>query len=180
MLSNQSDTNTLNALRHHEEAAFALLYRAYYPMIERMVIRNSGTVADAQDLFQDTLLILVKQIQDEGWQLTSSLKTYLYAIAHRQWLARLRHQSQTRSLDLADESVEDGLLPAWAAPTTEERVVGWLERITAHCQRLLKAVFFQNQPVTQMGEYNNAHTARNQQYKCLQQLRRVAKDNGES
>ncbi len=174
MQTSLSDTKTLTALRQQQESAYALLYQAHYPMIERMVVCNNGTVADAQDLFQDTLLIFVKQIQDDDWQLTASLKTYLYAIAHRQWLARLRRRSQTRLLDSADDNVADCSLPELAEPTTEEQVGGWLARITAHCQRLIKAVFFQNQPVTQAGSYNNAHTARNQQYKCLQQLRQVA------
>lgn len=143
-------------------------------MIERLVVRNNGTPDDARDLFQDTLLVLVDQLADENWSLRTSLKTYLYAVAHRQWLARLRQQARTERAD-ADQLAE--LLtcdPVEADdPSAVQRLTHWLSRITVHCQTLLRILFF-GQTKPGATAYKNAHTARNQQYKCLQQVRRVA------
>lgn len=169
-----ADQQTLDQLRQRDQAAYQLLYRAYYPMIERMVVGNSGTCADAQDLFQDTLLILVGQLDNEQWTLTASLKTYLYAVAHRQWLARLRQQRRMEPL-LANElksPILDEPLPA-DEPTPLQRLTAWLGRITIHCQSLLRRLFLEEKELTP-GPYKNVHTARNQRYKCLEQIRRVA------
>jgi RNA polymerase sigma factor (sigma-70 family) len=172
--TSDTDLRTIERLRQRDEAAFRLLYQAYYPMVERLVTRNSGTTDDARDLFQDTLLVLVSQMEREGWSLTASLKTYLYAIAQRQWLARLREQARSDRANarlLADLTLADGIDDE--ALTREERVTGWLNRITEHCQRLLRMLFLGQKNLASNG-YKNANTARNQQYKCLQQVRRVA------
>ena len=169
-----TDLQTLAQLRRRDEAAYQLLYRAYFPMIERLVVRNSGTPDDARDLFQDTLLVLVGQLDDEDWSLTASLKTYLYAVAHRQWLARLRQQARTERVDgdqLAELAVCDPI--ETDGPSAVQRLTHWLSRITVHCQTLLRVLFFgQSKPA--LTSYKNANTARNQQYKCLQQVRRIA------
>ena len=170
----QQDIQTVAALRQRDEAAFRLLYKQYYPVVERLVIRNQGTKDDAADVFQETLIVLMRNLDADGWNLTASLKTYLYAISHKRWLKRLHQKawfdtvSEETMNEWPDESDHCDAEIAHA-----HRLTSWLQQITEHCQRLIQWLFFEGRSAVDAG-YKNAHTAQNQQYKCLQQIRRVA------
>ena len=176
-----SDADTLRGLRQRDQAAFAILYQFYYPVVERFVLRNSGTRDDARDVFQETVLVLLDKVPREDFVLTSSLKTYVFAVGSNLWLKRLR--TARRLVRVDDERNWENypaLDAAWpsAAESAEATLPGvlrrWLGRISAHCQTLLRAVFFQHKNPVELG-YKNQHSAQNQQYKCLQQLRHVSK-----
>ena len=83
------DADLLPGLQARQNAAYAQLYAQCYPAIERHVCRHSGTAAEAQDVFQETLLVLLARLGRPGFALTASLNTYVFAIATRLWLKRL-------------------------------------------------------------------------------------------
>ena len=170
----QQDVQTVAALRRREDAAFRLLYTRYYPMVEWMVLRNQGTKDDAADVFQETLLVLIRNLDSDDWQLTASLKTYLYAVSHKQWMKRLHQKNRYKIVQ--EETLNewpDELPDCEVDSASTYSLSGWLQQITKHCQRLIQLLFFENRQVADAG-YKNAHTAQNQQYKCLEQIRRVA------
>jgi RNA polymerase sigma factor (sigma-70 family) len=54
-----------------------------------MVVSNSGTKIEAEDLFQDIMVVLYENILKQNLNLTSTLSTYLYSISWHLWLQRL-------------------------------------------------------------------------------------------
>ena len=85
-----TENTLLDQLKNEQNTSFELLYRLYYPTVAAYVTRNSGNTADADDIFQETIMILLQQVRKADFVLTSSLKTYLVAIARNLWLNRLR------------------------------------------------------------------------------------------
>ena len=60
-------------------------------------------------------------------------------------------------------------------PTKEENFTSWFTKITVNCQRILKAIFFYKEPMGSLMQkmgWKNKHTAANQQYKCIQQVKK--------
>lgn len=170
----QEDYQTIAALRRRDEVAFQLLYKHYYPMVEWIVLRNQGTKDDAADVFQEVLLVLMRNLDSDDWQLTAALRTYLYAVSHKSWMKRLHQKNRYKRVPeetLMEWAYEPAIYDTDTAST--HSLAGWLQQITQHCQRLIQLLFFENRSAADMG-YKNAHTAQNQQYKCLQQIRRVA------
>ena len=176
-MENPDDTTVLSDLRRQEENAYRILYRFHYPMVERFVLRNSGSQDDAKDVFQDTLVVLLRKVNDD-FELTSSLKTYVFAISSNLWLKRLAKARQ--NFDLYFDSVQDveshnalsALVEEDQRQARQARLSDWLGKITEHCKTFLQAVFFLGKKAEEMG-YKNKHVAQNQQYKCLQQIRKV-------
>ncbi|WP_338868252.1 sigma-70 family RNA polymerase sigma factor [Spirosoma sp. SC4-14] len=168
------DSTLLVNIQLRERVAYEFLYRYIYPSIARYVQKNNGNRADAEDLFQETLLALVENVKQPGFQLRSSLKTYLFSIARNLWLKRLRQQQP----DLIDDfSPFESLTDTLPNDSREGLLTNWLSKVSPMCRLLLKALFYENQPIAQlmlrMG-WKNKHTADNQKYKCVQQIRKVA------
>jgi RNA polymerase sigma factor (sigma-70 family) len=180
---NMEDTLLLREIRKQNNAAFEILYQFYFPVVERFVLRNNGTRDDAKDVFQETIMALMDNVPKEDFKLTSSLKTYIFAIASNIWLKRLRLASRI----LHDAVPETGEATMTEMEQEEEEQIRFsmLERIlwsvTRHCKRFLSKIFFtaaeREQLMKEMG-YSNTHSFDNQKYKCLEQTRKIVKHRG--
>ncbi|MCU0418539.1 MAG: sigma-70 family RNA polymerase sigma factor [Cyclobacteriaceae bacterium] len=169
-----SDNTLLDKVKAEESASFALLYKFYFAPIASYVKRNQGNNEDAEDIFQETVLVLLQKVREPDFVLTSSLKTYLYAISKNLWLKRLR-DNKIKFSDSANVDFEIEPFEIEQEISKEEKVTSWLSKITENCQRILKAIFYYQEPMSalmaKMG-WKNKHTAANQQYKCIQQIKK--------
>lgn len=53
---------------------------------------NAGSENDAEDIFQEALIIVFKKIKDEqDFELTAAFTTYIYSISRLLWLKHLRN-----------------------------------------------------------------------------------------
>lgn len=174
------DNEILDGLRSGDESAFALLYKEYYPATERYVTNNSGTADDAKDVFQDSMVILIEKIFKTDFELTASLKTYMFAISKNIWLKRIRSTSGRIESELTDEVLHDyqQQIEDWVdhERTQAEKVQLLLKKVTDHCYRLLRSMFFLEKNIDEIQDefgYSSRHNAQNQKYKCIEQARKA-------
>jgi RNA polymerase sigma factor (sigma-70 family) len=179
-----SDKLMLIQLEKEDSASFELLYKFYYPSVATYVTNNSGNTADAEDVFQEAIIILLQKVRQKDFVLTSTLKSYLFAIAKNTWLKKLRDNKVITVEDFGKIQQSSTSFSVEIVPekTREEKTATWLERITENCQRILKAIFFYQEPMDSLMKkmgWKNKHTAANQQYKCIQQVKKQKdKDKG--
>jgi len=172
------EIETINGLRERNNAAYNLLYTFYYPDIEKFVKQNSGTAADAEDVFQETILVLLNKVPKEDFVLTSSIKTYIRAVASNIWLKRLREAKRAARVQL-DYDLEDMTLTEWeekeAGKAERNMLQRLFERMSRHCVIFLTKTFLsgasREKLIEELG-YKNPHTFDNQKYKCLEQARK--------
>jgi len=173
------ENHVVEGLRKRENAAYHLLYTFYYPSIENFVMRNSGTSADAKDIFQETIIVLLDKVPKEDFVLTSSIKTYIFAVASNLWLKRLRDAKKLTQLD-NDLELEDMSLSEWEEKEeirSERNVIQRVfHKVSRHCLVFLTKTFLtgatREKLIEEMG-YKNPHTFDNQKYKCLEQARKT-------
>ncbi len=172
-----SDNSLLDRLKDEDNSSFEILYRFYFPSIATHITNNCGNTEDAEDIFQESIIVLLHKVRQTDFVLTSSLKTYLFAISKNLWLKRLR---DNKILPVADfekyqKETETFKIEIQPEKTKEDKLSSWLSKITANCQRILKAIFFYNEPMDSLMKklgWKNKHTAANQQYKCIQQVKK--------
>src|SRR5690606_6630340 len=87
------------------------IYRTYYQTIQHLVISNSGTVEDAKDIFQESLMAIFDRIHERKFVLTCQFGTFLYAISRNLWLRQLR-QKNVHFIDIHTAANMDILLMA--------------------------------------------------------------------
>jgi len=69
------------------------IYEKYHQAIVHLVETNNGTKDDAQDVFQEGLVLFYQKANQPDFQLTSTFLTYFYAICKYIWYNRLRKKS---------------------------------------------------------------------------------------
>ena len=168
----------LEDLKGENNHAFGQLYSKYFEMVHRFVARNSGQTDDAEDLFQDTMIVLVGKLRQDDFRLTASLKTYIMAIARNLWLKKLRSSPK----EIALQDLCSTALYAEISSTVEQertyrdKLQNLLHRITEHCRGLIHDIFFKEKAIEQIQEeygYSTRHNAQNQKHKCIEQIKKA-------
>jgi DNA-directed RNA polymerase specialized sigma24 family protein len=180
MSPSPADQQLVAQLRANQPEGFTFLYQHSYPAVERYVRQNQGTTDEAKDVFQDTLLILLSNVREPEFQLTASLKTYVFSISKHLWLKHLRQKTRLMPIEASELSEKaDEPASVSAGSSVFDMLGAVLASATARCLALLTALFFQKKFIDALVEeagYANRHTAQNQKYKCLEQARRQGRD----
>jgi RNA polymerase sigma factor (sigma-70 family) len=187
----QSHTNTeqqlLAALAQGEREATEQIYRQNYRIINGWLLKNGGSATDADDLFQEAMVVLFSKSQSEEFRLTCSVGTYLFAISKHLWYKKLQRKSRDpiALLDNTgndDEENDNGIAYEEDIDAHEEREAHYnqldeaLEQIGEPCRSILKAYYHQDKSMQEIAAdfgYTNTDNAKTQKYKCLTRLKKI-------
>lgn len=176
-----TEQELLQGLRAGRQEAFQRLYQQHYPMVRYLVIQNSGSTEEADDVFQDGLLVLIGKLRNAEFQLTASLKTYVYSVCRNLWLKRLKDKGKTQLIDfetpvqVAEEVAEDSNEPVL------QQLRACLETIGDSCRKILERFYYFKMSMEEIAAelgYTNAENAKNQKYKCILRLRKLMEESG--
>jgi RNA polymerase sigma factor (sigma-70 family) len=103
-----SDKTIIEGVRKQDEKILSWLYDNYLPAVKKYVLSNSGNSEDVSDVFQDSIIILYRNITEENLDLNTELKGYFFGIVRNVWNALLRKKQRTTELDI-DIVEEDGI-----------------------------------------------------------------------
>lgn len=84
-----SEKDILDGIYNGDKDVLRYVYGEYYPTIQVLIFRNSGKDEDAEDIFQDTLMIIYQKVKNNDLKLECSFKTYFYSISRNLWLQKL-------------------------------------------------------------------------------------------
>lgn len=178
-----SDDHLLIGLAKGESKATAFLYRKYRKPILLWLRTRGCDEHDAEDIFQEAILVLYSKAQEDAFRLQCQLSTYLLAVAKHIWLKKNRQQ-QKQSTDANTDLVEQNadLIVDEDVEYHQERellftkMAAALDTLGSPCNALLKAFYYQKKSMQQitveMG-YSNMETTKNLKYKCLNRLKKI-------
>jgi RNA polymerase sigma factor (sigma-70 family) len=156
---------------------FNQIYATHFEMVRKFILINNGTVNDAEDIFQDTLIILDRKLEEENFVLTAKLKTYIMGISKNLWYKKLRNKNFTVRLEEFHESdyYQDFTSSIERDKSNTEKLLNVISRISSHCNKLINDIFFLSKPIREIQKiygYTSKHNAQNQKYKCIEQLKK--------
>lgn len=179
-----SDTALLGALARNEREAMREIYEKYYDSLVRWIVSKGGLAADAEDAFQEAVLVLYQKAQDEDFCLTASIGTYLFAVCKRIWLKRINHKD-INSVYLYDDfpehwdensSTDEDIQLLKEKEEHFQHLSRSLEQLGSPCKELLQAFYLKDKTMQEIAdsfEYTNANNAKTQKYKCLNRLKKI-------
>lgn len=171
------DAKIITLLRNQQaDKAFTKLY-TYYSKVEKHILSNSGTKPDAQDIYQEALIVLYNKCQHNDFELTSSLNTYIYGISKYLWSNQLRKKSGKADFDITDAQVTatsndfDDIVEEQSKLQLAEKV---LTQIGQKCLSLLTMFYYQSMSMKDIASktgHSTEQSAKNAKYKCLQRAK---------
>ncbi len=87
-----SDEEIIAGLRKRDNRVLQYIYKNTYNPVKQLILNNAGSENDAEDIFQEALIIIFKKLkEDQKFALTSAFTTYIYSISRLLWLKHLRN-----------------------------------------------------------------------------------------
>jgi RNA polymerase sigma factor (sigma-70 family) len=180
----EKDLILLSQLKTGDNNAFEQLYRDHFYKVKQMIFKNNGTVDDAREIFQDTMIILFKKVRDSDFKLTVQLGTYIYAIAHNVWLKKIRDSKHLKMISIVDtdliEKLPDNLDIENMHQNYEQQHTIISEIITKmkkECRDIIDAAFFKKMSgiliAKQLGYTEDFVKVK--KYRCMQELKTLVK-----
>ncbi|MFT4023207.1 MAG: sigma-70 family RNA polymerase sigma factor [Flavihumibacter sp.] len=175
----RAERELLKGLAEKDAAATETIYRKHYQMVQSMVLGGNGSIDDARDVFQETMLVLYDKARNPAFELTCLLKTFIYSVARRLWLKRLQQMQKTGpALESIAEtvSVEDDVEATENAETAFSVMEKAMTGLGEPCKSLLSAFYLEKRNMAEIAGsfgYTNAENAKNQKYKCLTRLKKL-------
>lgn len=94
-MNNFEERRIINGIKKGDQLVLKHFYKEHFFRIEKLVFDNSGSAEDAQDVFQDALLIMYQKLQANEFGFSSSIETYFYGICKNMWRNTLRKKLKT-------------------------------------------------------------------------------------
>lgn len=147
--------------------------RKGYPAIRKWIKQNSGTQQEAEDVFQEALLVFCTKCKEPNFELTVDIKTYLFSVSKNLWFKELRKKKKENAI-----TQEEVLNEEWEEPRFKlaEKAFATLGE---NCQKVLQyfyVVKLSFKEIAQKMDYASDKVAKNQKYRCLQKVRGLFTD----
>lgn len=169
------DSEVIDRIKKGDDSAAEFLYEKHYRMMVRLIVKNSGTENDAQDIYQDAIIVFWEKVTSGNLVLTSKISTYLYSICNNLWRKELERRRRLSSEE-ADKPVEMDI-------SKDERISSiheCINKLSDTCQKVLKFYYFDNMSMSDIAErldFSNADTAKTKKYKCKKELDKMVLSN---
>ncbi|MFM8255047.1 MAG: RNA polymerase sigma factor [Bacteroidota bacterium] len=179
MNSELQEVGLLKGLAAGDRKVIEGIYKDHFNMIQSLIVNNNGSADDAQDIFQEAMVVLYEKVRTGSFELNCQLKTYLYSVSKRLWLKRLQQNSRLWSQEIDPETtiqVDEEIATHEKRDAEFELMSQAILRLGEPCKSLLEAYYLKKmnmQDIALQFGYTNSDNAKNQKYKCLMRLKKL-------
>jgi len=167
----------LNGILRNDTIVLQSIYKNFYSKINFFIKKNHGDDDDANDLFQEAIIVIYRKLKANDLILDCTFETYLYSICRFLWLKQLFRRRLEMEIikdnhEYNDDIYDDGL----------EKVVDLNERyrlfqkhfanLGNDCQKVLQ-LYFDKVPlknIAQIMGFKSEKYAKKRKFKCKEFL----------
>lgn len=173
-MKNKQESNIVKGFLAGKEEVISLFYEHNFQKIKVFIEKNSGTETDAEDVFQEAIIVTYQKLRAGTLQLECSLGTYVFAVSRNIWMNTLRKRNRVRSWEKLPEI-------SIALHNTILEDIHTLERLALYqkyflklgenCQRLL-GFFFSGKRMSEIANimgYSEGYS-RKKKFECKKRL----------
>ena len=170
----------VEAIKNNETSALEKLYSENYRKAEVFILKNSGSVSEAKDVYQEAFLATYQNIKKEKYvpQNSTALQGYLYQIVKNKWLDVLRSSKFKKTTSIADDfqiaQTEEEHYDT-TPDTNQQKLIEAFKILGQECKQLLEAFYFEKKSLRTLAAQFNIEeaSARNKKYRCIQKLKEL-------
>lgn len=156
------------------------VYQNTFPKFKSHVLNNSGSEAQAKDVFQEAFIACWRNIKEDKLKENSNLEGYLITIAKNKWIDYLRSANFKKTV--ATDSFAHLSLVTEESEMVKEKEVqinilrDALSQLKDGCKSLLQLFYFERRSMEEISKVMNLApaSARNQKYRCMERLRTLS------
>lgn len=175
-----SDSAIVEGLKLNSTYIIQHVYSEFFPTIKYFIKNNTGNEEDAEDIFQESLLVILKNVNKSDFYLSCSFLTYLYSISRNLWMQKLKTKRKGHTnFDMLEKFME---IPETSnAESIETELLRYriyrehFNAMEEDCQRilLLSLQKLSSKEVAETMGYGSENYAKTKKYNCKERLKKA-------
>ncbi len=168
----------LNALLQNDNVIISEIYEQFFPKTMHFILNNSGTLTQAKDIFQESLLYIILGVKERKLTI-SCFEAYLFTITKNMWRREVEKQKKrvikdnlhtlvNKETEFARFMIEQEHLELYQSK---------FDLLSDNCKEIL-TLFFNDvsyEDITEELSYANINTVRQRVFKCKSKLIKLIK-----
>ncbi len=180
---NKTDFKIIESIRTgSNDRVLAYLYDKPLKKISYYILSNNGSREDANDIFQDAVLILFNQVKKNKYDENNELDGFLYSVARNLWIDKTRRDKRMMTKDFNIETNHSDFTDHLTDLIDREKSSALrktFEKLDEKCRKILLLVIYEKLSMKEISEkmgYSNENVAKSNHYRCKQYLTKIAKE----
>ncbi len=172
-----SNIDLLNGILRNDTIVLQYIYKNFYSKINFFIKKNSGDDDDANDIFQEAIIIIYRKLKASELVLDCSFETYLYSVCRFLWLKQLEkrkvEKEKIKDNHEYNEDIYDDNLEKVADLNERYRLYQkHFVNLGKDCQKVLQ-LYFDKVPlknIAQIMGFKSEKYAKKRKFKCKEYL----------
>jgi len=180
---NNTDFKIIASIRAgSNDRVLAYLYDKPLKKIRHYILSNNGSREDANDIFQDAVLILFNQIKKNKYDENKEVDGFLYSVARNLWIDKVRREKRIVHKDFVSETDQSDFKDHLTDLIDKEKSAALhntFEKLDEKCKKILLLFIYEKLSMKEISEkmgYSNENVAKSNHYRCKQYLTKLAKE----
>ena len=170
-LGKYSDETIIQKIKSGDEKILIYLYKDYFKLIKNFILKNSGEEDQVDDILQETIIALWRNVQKPSFLLHSKFSTYVLAITKNIWFKELKKKSKLIRIDHSNQHSLKTNTPD--PPIDQSIILQLVQEMDETCHKLLSYFYFDgmnNNTIAEKLNFANSNTVKSKKYQCFKKL----------
>lgn len=183
-VSNFDLEQLIRGLKQRDHKILTEIYKQYFPMVLGYIVAHGGGDSDAKDIFQDSILVIYKLLDENKLEVKTDFGTFIIGIAKKMWLNQIRKEGiHQRYVEQADcDELEDHPFEKEIEGETELNLIRkYIIKLGEDCRKVLmwSAEGKTNDEIAKKLSYKSEKIVRTKKYRCKEYLIKLIKGDPE-
>ena len=172
-----TNLDLLNGILRNDTIILQFIYKNFYSKINFFIKKNSGDDDDANDVFQEAIIIIYRKLNANELVLDCTFETYLYSVCRFLWLKQLDKRKIEKEKikdnhDYNEDIYDDGLDKVADLNERYKLYQKHFINLGKDCQKVLQ-LYFDKVPlksIAQIMGFKSEKYAKKRKFKCKEYL----------
>jgi RNA polymerase sigma factor (sigma-70 family) len=174
-----STDEILDGIYSRDNKIISYVYKNFYPLVKNSIIKYRGSEKDAEDIFQNAVIVIYKGLRNNSLTLSVQFKTYLLSLCYKMWLRHYKRENIISFENLAEiiktedfiddnEFIEESTEQVESANLFQKH----FSKLDKQCQILLR-MYYYKVPMEEIIKYfglKNSNQVKKKKYRCKKEL----------
>lgn len=173
---NYSNEELLNGILRNDNVILQHIYKNFYYKVNLYIKKNSGNDDDANDVFQEAIIVVYRKLKANDLIINCAFETYLYSVCKFLWfkqLARIKSEKEMMVDSVMFESEFDHDFSELVEKNERFKLYQkHFQLLGSDCQKLLQ-LFFDKVPLKQIAQimgFSGEKYVKKRKFKCKEYL----------
>ena len=173
-----SEKQFIQRIQENDRTVLSEIYVKYEKQVFTYIRTHGGDDFDAEDMLQESIIVLWQNVNNGKFDLSSKLGTYIVAVAKNKWRGQLRKRNKISNAEISDNTInpDESPLEFVLSEESEKLIKAAFDLIQPICKQLLMLFYFEErsiEEITNILKFSNTNVTKSKKYQCKKSLETV-------